>query len=96
MTAVSRQKILINSDYLVNIFIRRLLDQGVEKYGKNDRNFFVELMYSMMTDEEFKKKILANDYGIAKSTLKNREKILELLKWKLMLSHQWPYVQETP
>ena len=79
MTAVSRQKILINSDYLVNIFIRRLLDQGVEKYGKNDRNFFVELMYSMMTDEEFKKKILANDYGIAKSTLKNREKILELL-----------------
>ena len=80
MTAVSRQKILINSDYLVNIFIRRLLDQGVEKYGKNDRNFFVELMYSMMTDEEFKKKILANDYGIAKSTLKNREKILELLK----------------
>ena len=80
MTAVSRQKILINSDYLVNIFIRRLLDQGIEKYGKNDRNFFVELMYSMMTDEEFKKKILANDYGIAKSTLKNREKILELLK----------------
>ena len=80
MTAVSRQKILVNSDYLVNIFIRRLLDQGVEKYGKNDRNFFVELMYSMMTDEEFKKKILANDYGIAKSTLKNREKILELLK----------------
>lgn len=80
MTAVSRQKILINSDYLVNIFIRRLLDQGVEKYGKNDRNFFVDLMYSMMTDEEFKKKILANDYGIAKSTLKNREKILELLK----------------
>ena len=80
MTAVSRQKILINSDYLVNIFIRRLLDQGVEKYGKNDRNFFVELMYSMMTDEEFKKKILANDYGIAKSTLKNREKMLELLK----------------
>ena len=80
MTAVSRQKILINSDYLVNIFIRRLLDQGIEKYEKNDRNFFVELMYSMMTDEEFKKKILANDYGIAKSTLKNREKILELLK----------------
>ena len=80
MTAVSRQKILINSDYLVNIFIRRLIDQGIEKYGKNDRNFFVELMYSMMTDEEFKKKILANDYGIAKSTLKNREKILELLK----------------
>lgn len=80
MTAVSRQKILINSDYLVNIFIRRLLDQGIEKYGKNDRNFFVELMYSMMTDEEFKKKILANDYGIAKSTLKNREKMLELLK----------------
>ncbi len=80
MTAVSRQKILVNSDYLVNIFIRRLLDQGIEKYGKNDRNFFVELMYSMMTDEEFKKKILANDYGIAKSTLKNREKILELLK----------------
>jgi len=80
MTAVSRQKILINSDYLVNIFIRRLLDQGVEKYGKNDRNFFVELMYSMMTDEEFKKKILANDNGIAKSTLKNREKMLELLK----------------
>ena len=80
MTAVSRQKILINSDYLVNIFIRRLLDQGVEKYGKNDRNFFVELMYSMMTDEEFKKKILATDYGIAKSTLKNREKMLELLK----------------
>ena len=96
MTAVSRQKILVNSDYLVNIFIRRLLDQGIEKYGKNDRNFFVELMYSMMTDEEFKKKILANDYGIAKSTLKNREKMLELLKWKLMLSHQWPYVQETP
>ena len=58
MTAVSRQKILINSDYLVNIFIRRLLDQGVEKYGKNDRNFFVELMYSMMTDEEFKKRFL--------------------------------------
>ena len=80
MTAVSRQKILVNSDYLVNIFIRRLLDQGIEKYGKNDRNFFVELMYSMLTDEEFKKKILANDYGIAKSTLKNREKILELLK----------------
>ena len=80
MTAVSRQKILVNSDYLVNIFIRRLLDQGIEKYGKNDRNFFVELMYSMMTDEEFKKKILANDNGIAKSTLKNREKILELLK----------------
>ena len=80
MTAVSRQKILVNSDYLVNIFIRRLLDQGIEKYGKNDRNFFVELMYSMMTDEEFKKKILAYDYGIAKSTLKNREKILELLK----------------
>lgn len=80
MTAVSRQKILVNSDYLVNIFIRRLLDQGIEKYGKNDRNFFVELMYSMMTDEEFKKKILANDYGIAKSTLKNREKMLELLK----------------
>ena len=80
MTAVSRQKILINSDYLVNIFIRRLLDQGIEKYGKNDRNFFVELMYSMMTDEEFKKRILANDYGIAKSTLKNREKMLELLK----------------
>ena len=80
MTAVSRQKILINSDYLVNIFIRRLLDQGIEKYGKNDRNFFVELMYSMMTDEEFKKKILANDNGIAKSTLKNREKMLELLK----------------
>ena len=80
MTAVSRQKILVNSDYLVNIFIRRLLDQGVEKYGKNDRNFFVELMYSMMTDEEFKKKILANDNGIAKSTLKNREKMLELLK----------------
>ena len=80
MTAVSRQKILINSDYLVNIFIRRLLDQGVEKYGKNDRNFFVELMYSMMTDEEFKKKILATDNGIAKSTLKNREKMLELLK----------------
>ena len=76
MTAVSRQKILINSDYLVNIFIRRLLDQGIEKYGKNDRNFFVELMYDMMTDEEFKKKILANDYGIAKSTLKNREKML--------------------
>ena len=81
MTAVSRQKILINSDYLVNIFIRRLLDQGVEKYGKNDRNFFVDLMYSMMTDEEFKKKILATDNGIAKSTLKNREKMLELLKW---------------
>ena len=80
MTAVSRQKILINSDYLVNIFIRRLLDQGVEKYGKNDRNFFVDLMYSMMTDEEFKKKILATDNGIAKSTLKNREKMLELLK----------------
>ena len=80
MTAVSRQKILVNSDYLVNIFIRRLLDQGIEKYGKNDRNFFVELMYSMMTDEEFKKKILANDNGIAKSTLKNREKMLELLK----------------
>ena len=80
MTAVSRQKILINSDYLVNIFIRRLLDQGIEKYGKNDRNFFVELMYDMMADEEFKKRILANDYGIAKSTLKNREKILELLK----------------
>ena len=80
MTAVSRQKILVNSDYLVNIFIRRLLDQGVEKYGKNDRNFFVELMYSMMTDEEFKKKILATDNGIAKSTLKNREKMLELLK----------------
>ena len=96
MTAVSRQKILINSDYLVNIFIRRLLDQGIEKYGKNDRNFFVELMYDMMADEEFKKRILANDYGIAKSTLKNREKMLELLKWKLMLSHQWPYVQETP
>ena len=70
----------INHDYLVNIFIRRLLDQGVEKYGKNDRNFFVDLMYSMMTDEEFKKKILANDNGIAKSTLKNREKMLELLK----------------
>ena len=80
MTAVSRQKILVNSDYLVNIFIRRLLDQGIEKYGKNDRNFFVELMYCMMTDEEFKKRILANDYGIAKSTLKNREKMLELLK----------------
>ena len=80
MTAVSRQKILVNSDYLVNIFIRRLLDQGIEKYGKNDRNFFVELMYSMMTDEEFKKKILATDNGIAKSTLKNREKMLELLK----------------
>ena len=80
MTAVSRQKILINSDYLVNIFIRRLLDQGIEKYGKNDRNFFVELMYSMMTDEEFKKKILATHNGNAKSTLKNREKILELLK----------------
>lgn len=80
MTAVSRQKILINSDYLVNIFIRRLLDQGIEKYGKNDRNFFVELMYDMMADEEFKKRILANDYGIAKSTLKNREKMLELLK----------------
>ena len=80
MTAVSRQKILVNSDYLVNIFIRRLLDQGIEKYGKNDRNFFVELMYDMMADEEFKKRILANDYGIAKSTLKNREKILELLK----------------
>ena len=70
----------INHDYLVNIFIRRLLDQGVEKYGKNDRNFFVDLMYSMMTDEEFKKKILATDNGIAKSTLKNREKMLELLK----------------
>ena len=80
MTAVSRQKILVNSDYLVNIFIRRLLDQGIEKYGKNDRNFFVDLMYSMMTDEEFKKKILATDNGIAKSTLKNREKMLELLK----------------
>ena len=80
MTAVSRQKILINSDYLVNIFIRRLLDQGIEKYGKNDRNFFVELMYDMMADEEFKKRILANDYGIATSTLKNREKMLELLK----------------
>ena len=80
MTAVSRQKILVNSDYLVNIFIRRLLDQGIEKYGKNDRNFFVELMYDMMADEEFKKRILANDYGIAKSTLKNREKMLELLK----------------
>ena len=60
MTAVSRQKILVNSDYLVNIFIRRLLDQGIEKYGKNDRNFFVELMYDMMADEEFKKRILAN------------------------------------
>ena len=70
----------INHDYLVNIFIRRLLDQGVDKYGKNDRNFFVDLMYSMMTDEEFKKKILATDNGIAKSTLKNREKMLELLK----------------
>lgn len=70
----------INHDYLVNIFIRRLLDQGVEKYGKNDRNFFVDLMYCMMIDEEFKKKILTNDNGIAKSTLKNREKMLELLK----------------
>ena len=31
----------INHDYLVNIFIRRLLDQGVEKYGKNALIFFV-------------------------------------------------------
>jgi len=66
--------------YLINIYIRRLLDQGVEKYGKNDRNLFVDLMLSLLSDEEFKKKVFAYDNGIAKSTLKNREKMLELLK----------------
>ena len=55
---------------MMNFMVRRMVDQGVEKYGKYERNMFMDIMYQLYSNGDFAKKFMSFNQGTPLSTLR--------------------------
>ena len=62
---------------MMNFMVRRMADQGVEKYGKYERNMFMDIMYQLYSNDDFANKFISFYQGTPTSTKRKIKAILD-------------------
>jgi len=59
---------------IINLYTRRILDNGLQFYGKRDRRICGKLLESLNNETDFLELYQKMDYGLGKFTQKKRDK----------------------